>query len=609
MKLSYGLGAIALCGLQVALVQNIATAKPISEMGQVAQSRVGIEISRAGRSQAFGGVIIHRDNDLYSVLLPHIFDQKFYRLTTFDGQSHAILTTRDQENLAGHLTYKILQFRSSKKYSVAAIGHPSSVAKNSEIYVSNYRDGKFHFESHRVVANSANTILYDNSQTTSTKGNELLFNSQGELIGLQRIRKWSIEDEVFWPDYRDYPYPTFASLFYIYNTGGSEAGPPVCGNYSRGIRGQVNGMRQRYHQAMPITLDLSRIGVKRPAPVSLPQSLPTLQERSLAEAIDALSFETLDTAIQANPLNADLYVWRGNARMAMNAQVQDPSVYPKILADFDRALQLNPQDSIALLLRNRVRQRQGDGLGALADLDRLVALYPKNDLVYSFRGELKQYQLKDFAGALADYTRLVELNPDRPDVYFIRGLLKEQDIKDFPGALADYNQLLKLDPSPANHYLMARFKTEKLQDYTGALADYNRVISLGQNDTGVNFRIYRQRAEVRANLHDISGAMADYAVAIAKSQSEDGELYAQYAQFKIKFLKDIAGALADYNRAVEITPDGKIYYERGMFKATYLKDRAGAIADLRQALEKSEPEYHKELREQININLRRLLDS
>jgi hypothetical protein len=52
-----------------------------------------------------------------------------------------------------------------------------------------------------------------------------------------------------------------------------------------------------------------------------------------------------------------------------------------------------------------------------------------------------------------------------------------------------------------------------------------------------------------------------------------------------------------------------VYYERGMFKATYLRDRAGAIADLRQALEKSEPEYHKELREQINVDLRRLLAS
>jgi hypothetical protein len=46
-----------------------------------------------------------------------------------------------------------------------------------------------------------------------------------------------------------------------------------------------------------------------------------------------------------------------------------------------------------------------------------------------------------------------------------------------------------------------------------------------------------------------------------------------------------------------------------MFKATYLKDRVGAIADLRQALEKSEPEYYRELREQINVDLRRLLDS
>jgi hypothetical protein len=56
-----------------------------------------------------------------------------------------------------------------------------------------------------------------------------------------------------------------------------------------------------------------------------------------------------------------------------------------------------------------------------------------------------------------------------------------------------------------------------------------------------------------------------------------------------------------------ITPDSKIYYERGLFKATYLRDQAGAIADLRQALQKSEPEYHKELREQINKALHQLL--
>jgi hypothetical protein len=43
--------------------------------------------------------------------------------------------------------------------------------------------------------------------------------------------------------------------------------------------------------------------------------------------------------------------------------------------------------------------------------------------------------------------------------------------------------------------------------------------------------------------------MADYAVVIAQSKSEYGELYAQYARFKIKFLKDIAGASADYNHA------------------------------------------------------------
>jgi hypothetical protein len=45
----------------------------------------------------------------------------------------------------------------------------------------------------------------------------------------------------------------------------------------------------------------------------------------------------------------------------------------------------------------------------------------------------------------------------------------------------------------------------------------------------------------------------------------------------------------------------------GCSKRPISKDRAGAIADLRQALQKSEPEYHKELREQINKALHQLL--
>jgi len=97
---------------------------------------------------------------------------------------------------------------------------------------------------------------------------------------------------------------------------------------------------------------------------------------------------------------------------------------------------------------------------------------------------------------------------------------------------------------------------------------------------------YNNRGIARAEQKDLAGALADYDRAI--------ELKPDYATaYNNRGLaraeqKDLAGALADYDRAIELFPDGPekatAYNNRGAARAEQ-KDLAGALADYDRAIE------------------------
>ena len=64
----------------------------------------------------------------------------------------------------------------------------------------------------------------------------------------------------------------------------------------------------------------------------------------------------------------------------------------------------------------------GDRAGAIADYTRAIKLDPKNVNVYNNRGTEKQ-NAGDIAGALADFSRAIEVNPLEPDPYYNRGTI------------------------------------------------------------------------------------------------------------------------------------------------------------------------------------------
>src|SRR4029077_18844208 len=100
--------------------------------------------------------------------------------------------------------------------------------------------------------------------------------------------------------------------------------------------------------------------------------------------------------------------------------------------------------------RGLAKEAKGDYDGAIADFNRAIELDPKLAIFYTNRGLAKEAK-GDLDGAIADYTRAIELDPKQPGAYMNRGLAKEAK-GDLDGAIPDFNRANELDPRLAFFY-------------------------------------------------------------------------------------------------------------------------------------------------------------
>ena len=114
----------------------------------------------------------------------------------------------------------------------------------------------------------------------------------------------------------------------------------------------------------------------------------------------------------------------------------DACDYDAAIANYDRAIALEPDDADAYHNRGIAKDGQGDYAGAIADFDRAIALDPYDADVYHNRGVAKAEQ-GDYAGAIADYDRVITLDPDNVAVLEDRAVAIAGQ-KGHAGAIGDY---------------------------------------------------------------------------------------------------------------------------------------------------------------------------
>ena len=82
--------------------------------------------------------------------------------------------------------------------------------------------------------------------------------------------------------------------------------------------------------------------------------------------------------------------------------------------------------------------RLNDVPGALADFNKAIELNPQDGNIYYNLANLKQTKLDDISGALADYDKAIELNPQYANAYYGRANLKQTKLDDISGSIIDF---------------------------------------------------------------------------------------------------------------------------------------------------------------------------
>ena len=203
-----------------------------------------------------------------------------------------------------------------------------------------------------------------------------------------------------------------------------------------------------------------------------------------------------DRAIQLDPKDAAIYNNRGLAK-------QEKGDLDAAIVDFNRAIQLNPKDAVACSNRGNAKRDKGDLDGAILDYNRAIRFDPKYAYAYYNRGLAKK-QKSDLDGAIADYNRVIELDPKFAKAYCDRGVAERRK-GDLDGAITDYNRTIELDPKYAIAYLNCGNAKDDKGDLDGAIADYNRGLQLNPRDS----KAFSYRADVYFNKKQYGAALKD----------------------------------------------------------------------------------------------------
>jgi tetratricopeptide (TPR) repeat protein len=308
-------------------------------------------------------------------------------------------------------------------------------------------------------------------------------------------------------------------------------------------------------------------------------------------------------AIEINPQDAEAYKG-AEQRITINDLAGANS-------DYGKAIEINPNDANAYKGRGWLKSTwERDPTGAVPDFTQAIALNPNDAEAYSGRAAAK-LDLGNLDGGIADYSESIRLNPNDATSFSSRGKAELAELK-FAEAVSDYNQAIGLSQTPNNEMVfglsdnyIGRGRVKFAQgDYDGAIADFN--LSLG-----CKFQLFpgdaiHERGLVKAVKGDIDGALADYDSAIQLSSKTPSTILfeAQADRGYARLLKgDLDGAISDESDAVayyaRVSAPLRTMYLEDVEQTTYCagtyhcrglarkgkKDLAGAIADFSKAIE------------------------
>lgn len=128
------------------------------------------------------------------------------------------------------------------------------------------------------------------------------------------------------------------------------------------------------------------------------------------------------------------------------------------------------------------RQSKGDNNGAIADYTKAIELDPRHFSAYNNRGNTRRDK-GDLRGAIADYNRAIEINPQHAPAYFNRGYAM-QSRRDYTGAIYEYTKAIEFNPRYAQAYANRGLSHLYMDETDEAQKDFDQCLAIDPNLKG-----------------------------------------------------------------------------------------------------------------------------
>ncbi|MCK5406455.1 MAG: tetratricopeptide repeat protein, partial [Candidatus Krumholzibacteria bacterium] len=199
---------------------------------------------------------------------------------------------------------------------------------------------------------------------------------------------------------------------------------------------------------------------------------------------------------------------------------------------------------LTYLFRGMIYSETGDMLSALADFNRAIGLNPDAFEPYFMRG-VTYYFSGRADDALSDLEQSIALNPDIAPAYSSLGnVYADQGGHD--DAVAQFSKAIDLDPVWASSYFNRANSYSALWEYRLALHDYDKAIELDP----WFFEAYIGRGLVYTERGNFDEAIADFDSALAINPDEPISIYNKAIAYSLLHQDEAAvGAYREFVRA------------------------------------------------------------
>jgi len=195
----------------------------------------------------------------------------------------------------------------------------------------------------------------------------------------------------------------------------------------------------------------------------------------------------------------------------------DSKDYQGAIDDYTKAIDINPNDSLAFGKRGWAKDIQGYNHEAIDDYSRAIEIDPKDWISYHNRACCKKWIMCN-EEAILDFNKAIDINPNSVISYMHRAVSK-QWLNDHKGCIEDSNKAIEIDPKHTDiwkAYMWLATSKVFLGDYLGALGDCNKWIEIKPKEEYA----YLERGDIMKKLNMMRRAIKDWKKAVELSNYE-----------------------------------------------------------------------------------------